>query len=193
MGMVMRPMGHIVCVCVMAVAVLSAGLVTGTGAGLAWAQSYESMMPASLLREVHKAEAAYRDIMDAVNAAESERLARQAAGAAGTELRELDNKVGALVTKAEKAQGPGRLPARNSTKTKRPNTRASRPAPATAGNRKCLGCSGRHRPGARPAQAAGEIEPAVHKVAAVVGKRLLGPGRDVPGPDPLRSGTPGAA
>jgi len=102
MGMVMRPMGHIVCVCVMAVAVLSAGLVTGTGAGLAWAQSYESMMPASLLREVHKAEAAYRDVMDAVNAAESERLARQAAGAAEAELRELDNKVGALVTKAEK-------------------------------------------------------------------------------------------
>ena len=40
--------------------------------------------------------------MDAVNTAESERLARKAAGAAEAELRDLDAKVGALVTKAEK-------------------------------------------------------------------------------------------
>lgn len=102
MGMVMRPMGHVLCVCVMMGTLLCSGFVPWTGPGAAWAQSYDSMMPGSLLREVHKAEAAYREIMDKVNEAENERLARQVAGAAEAELRQLDIKVGALVTKAEK-------------------------------------------------------------------------------------------
>lgn len=66
------------------------------------AQDFESMMPNSLHSEVRKAESEYRKVLDEVNKAETERLARAAAGAAEAELRELDAKVGALVTKAEK-------------------------------------------------------------------------------------------
>ncbi|UJX39655.1 hypothetical protein K9F62_13070 [Desulfovibrio sp. JY] len=65
------------------------------------AQDYEAMMPETLHRELRKAEHAYRDAIDKVNAAETERLARKAAGAAQGELRALDEKVGELVNKAE--------------------------------------------------------------------------------------------
>lgn len=66
------------------------------------AQEYEAMMPESLRRELHKAEHAYREAIDAANAAETERVAKKAAGASADELRALDEKVGRLVTKAEK-------------------------------------------------------------------------------------------
>ncbi len=69
---------------------------------MAQAQDYEAMLPEALSREVHKAEVAYRKAIDEANLAETERMARAAAGAAEAELRELDAKVGALVTKAEK-------------------------------------------------------------------------------------------
>ena len=66
------------------------------------AQDYESMMPKTLQHEVHKAQLAYHDAMEAVNAAENERLAKTAAGAGEADLHALDVKVGQLVTKAEK-------------------------------------------------------------------------------------------
>lgn len=66
------------------------------------AQDFESMMPEALGSEVRKAESEYRKVMDEVSVAETERLARAAAGAAEAELREIDGKVGQLVTKAEK-------------------------------------------------------------------------------------------
>ena len=66
------------------------------------AQDYEAMMPEALHRELRHAERDYRDAIHAANAAETERIARKAAGAAAEELRALDEKVGALVTKAEK-------------------------------------------------------------------------------------------
>ncbi|EFL50265.1 conserved hypothetical protein [Solidesulfovibrio fructosivorans JJ]] len=65
------------------------------------AQDYEAMMPETLHRELRKAEHAYRDAIDKVNAAETERMARKAAGATTDELRALDEKVGDLVNKAE--------------------------------------------------------------------------------------------
>jgi len=66
------------------------------------AQEYEAMMPDTLQREIRKAESEYRKIMDSVSVAETERMSRAAAGAAAAELRELDAKVGQLVTQAEK-------------------------------------------------------------------------------------------
>lgn len=69
---------------------------------VAAAQDYEAMMPESVHRELRHAEREYRDAIHAVNAAETERIARKAAGAAEAELRALDEKVGQLVTKAEK-------------------------------------------------------------------------------------------
>ncbi|MEA4857733.1 hypothetical protein [Solidesulfovibrio sp.] len=66
------------------------------------AQDYEAMMPEALKRELRHAENDYRDAIHAVNAATAERIARKAAGAAEDELRALDEKVGQLVTKAEK-------------------------------------------------------------------------------------------
>ena len=69
---------------------------------MAQAQDYEAMLPEALSREVRKAEIAYQKAIDEANAAETERIVRAAAGAAEAELRELDAKVGALVTKAEK-------------------------------------------------------------------------------------------
>ncbi|WP_428560087.1 MAG: hypothetical protein ACP59X_15750 [Solidesulfovibrio sp. DCME] len=65
-------------------------------------EDYEAMMPESLKRELRHAESDYRDAIHAVNAATAERIARKAAGAAEDELRALDEKVGQLVTKAEK-------------------------------------------------------------------------------------------
>lgn len=65
-------------------------------------EDYEAMMPESLHRELRKAEHAYHDAIDAANAAENERVAKKAAGASADELRALDEKVGQLVTKAEK-------------------------------------------------------------------------------------------
>jgi|GEM_PF-2958494 len=72
------------------------------GPAVVQAQDYESMMPEALSREVRKAESEYRKVMDEVGAAETARLTRAAAGAAEAELRELDARVGALVTKAER-------------------------------------------------------------------------------------------
>ncbi len=66
------------------------------------AQDYEAMMPERLHRELRHAESAYRDAIDAANAAETKRLERKAAGASEDELRALDEEVGRLVTKAEK-------------------------------------------------------------------------------------------
>lgn len=65
-------------------------------------EDYEAMMPEALHRALRHAESDYRDAIHAANAAETERLARKAAGAAEAELRALDEKVGQLVTKAEK-------------------------------------------------------------------------------------------
>jgi len=69
---------------------------------IVWAQDFEGMMPEALHSEVRKAESEYHKIIEAVNQAETVRLARAAAGASEAELRELDSKVGQLVTKAEK-------------------------------------------------------------------------------------------
>ncbi len=66
------------------------------------AQDYESMMPEALRRELRHAENDYRDAIHAVNSALNERIARKAAGAAEDELHALDEKVGQLMTKAEK-------------------------------------------------------------------------------------------
>jgi hypothetical protein len=66
------------------------------------AQDYEAMMPEALSREVRATESEYHKVMDAVSVAETERLAKASAGAAEADLRALDDKVGQLVTKAEK-------------------------------------------------------------------------------------------
>lgn len=82
---------------------LVAGVLVGLGPAVAMAQeNYEAMMPESLHRELRMAESDYREAIRAVNAAETERLNRQAAGAGEAELRALDDKVGQLVTTAEK-------------------------------------------------------------------------------------------
>ncbi|EHJ46212.1 hypothetical protein DFW101_0195 [Solidesulfovibrio carbinoliphilus subsp. oakridgensis] len=81
---------------------LFSGALVGLQPAVAMAQEYEAMLPNTLQRELHKVESEYREGIRAVNAAETERLARQAAGAAEADLRALDDKVGQLVTKAEK-------------------------------------------------------------------------------------------
>jgi cell division protein FtsB len=78
------------------------GVFLGSRPAPVLAQEYEAMMPDALSREVRKAEREYRTIMNAVSVAESERFAKAAAGATEAELRELDAKVGRLVTEAEK-------------------------------------------------------------------------------------------
>lgn len=87
---------------VLVLVLLVAGVMVCSRPTVVLAQEYEAMLPAELGREVRKAESEYRKIMDEVNAAENERIARGAAGAAEAELRALDAKLGALVTKAEK-------------------------------------------------------------------------------------------
>uniref|UniRef100_I2Q2U6 Uncharacterized protein n=1 Tax=Desulfovibrio sp. U5L TaxID=596152 RepID=I2Q2U6_9BACT len=81
---------------------LFSGALVGLQPAVAMAQEYEAMMPNALQHELRKVESEYREVIQAVNAAETERLARQAAGAAEADLRALDDKVGQLVTKAEK-------------------------------------------------------------------------------------------
>lgn len=65
------------------------------------AQGFESMMPEQLAGEVRKAEAEYHKVMEEVRAAENERLARKAAGAADAALREADAELARLLHKAE--------------------------------------------------------------------------------------------
>jgi fructose-1-phosphate kinase PfkB-like protein len=81
---------------------LFSGALLGLQPAVAVAQEYEAMLPNTLQHELRKVESDYREVIRAVNAAETERLARQAAGAAEADLRALDDKVGQLVTKAEK-------------------------------------------------------------------------------------------
>jgi hypothetical protein len=102
MGNISTSAGRIVVVAFFVFVALSTSLFPPTGLRVAAAQDYEAMMPNSLLREAHKAHHQYLEAIQAVNAAQSERLARQTAGAPEAELRELDVKVAALVSKAEK-------------------------------------------------------------------------------------------
>ncbi len=102
MGRIMKTTGRGLGVAAMLVALLCCGAGPVLGPAVAAAQDYETMMPDSLQRELRKVENAYRDAIGSVNAAQTERLARQAAGAAEAELRALDDKVGQLASKAEK-------------------------------------------------------------------------------------------
>lgn len=112
MGIAVRPLGRVSRVLAIAFVVVCSGLAPLPGPGVALAQQVQStdcldlacetMLPDALQREIHKVETRYRELMRSVNTAQSERLARQAAGAAEAELRELDQKLGALVSQAEK-------------------------------------------------------------------------------------------
>ena len=111
MGIAFRPLGRISRVLAIAFVIVCPGLapLSGPGAALAQVQSTdcqelscEAMLPDALQREIHKVEASYRNLMHSINLAQSERLARKAAGAAEAELAELDRKVGKLVSEAEK-------------------------------------------------------------------------------------------
>ena len=70
--------------------------------GAAAADDFDSMMPEQLSKELRKAETDYRKVMDEVRAAENERLARKAAGAADAALKEADDELARLLHKAEK-------------------------------------------------------------------------------------------
>ena len=69
--------------------------------GGAAAQGVESMMPEQLSKEVRKAETEYRKVMEEVRAAETERLARKAAGATDAALAEADAALARVLHKAE--------------------------------------------------------------------------------------------
>lgn len=112
MGIAVWPLGRVSRVLAVASCVVCWGFAPLTGPGLALAQQVQStdcldlacevMLPEALEREIHKVEATYRELMHSINTAQSERLARQAAGAAEAELRGLDDKLGRLVAQAEK-------------------------------------------------------------------------------------------
>ncbi|KHK02141.1 hypothetical protein NY78_2272 [Desulfovibrio sp. TomC] len=70
--------------------------------GAAAADDFDSMMPDQLSKELRKAETAYHKVMEEVRAAENERLARKAAGAADAALKEADDELARLLRKAEK-------------------------------------------------------------------------------------------
>lgn len=59
------------------------------------------MMPEQLAKELRKAETEYRKVMEEVRAAENERIARKAAGAADAALAEADAALKSLLGKAE--------------------------------------------------------------------------------------------
>jgi hypothetical protein len=69
--------------------------------GRAAAEGYESMMPEQLSKELRKAETEYRKVMEEVRAAENERLARKASGAAEAALADVDAELRKLLGKAE--------------------------------------------------------------------------------------------
>ena len=69
--------------------------------GASASDEFESMMPEQLSKEVRKAESEYRKVMEEVRAAENERLARKAAGAADAALKEADAEWTRLLHKAE--------------------------------------------------------------------------------------------
>lgn len=69
--------------------------------GQAAAQDYDSMLPEQLSKELRKAETEYRKVMEEVRAAENERIARKAAGAAEAALAETDAALKDLLRKAE--------------------------------------------------------------------------------------------
>lgn len=69
--------------------------------GQAAAQEYDSMLPERLAKELRKAETEYRKVMEEVRAAENERIARKAAGAADAALAETDAALKDLLRKAE--------------------------------------------------------------------------------------------
>ena len=58
-------------------------------------------MPEHLAKELRKAETEYRKVMEEVRAAENERIARKAAGAADAALAEADAALKILLGKAE--------------------------------------------------------------------------------------------
>lgn len=82
-------------------ALLGTGVVPLAGPGAAGAQTVEDQSLDSLAREFQRAHNAYLQMLGYANAAANERRARQAAGAAADELRELDAKAALLVAKAE--------------------------------------------------------------------------------------------
>lgn len=102
MGKVSTTVGRVLAMTGIVLLALTTGLFPGTAPRDAVAQDYESMMPKSLEREAHKLDQLYVQAIHEVNAAQSERLAKQAAGAADAELRALDEKIKLLVSNAEK-------------------------------------------------------------------------------------------
>lgn len=89
-----RVAGFVAAVCCLVVLALFAP-------GQAAAQDYDSMMPEQLAKELRKAETEYRKVMEEVRAAENERIARKAAGAADAALAEADAALKSLLGKAE--------------------------------------------------------------------------------------------
>lgn len=102
MGSVITSAGRGIGAATLLFVLLFAGALLGARPSVAVAQDYEAMMPETVKAEMRKVESDYRQAIDAVNVAETERLAKKAAGAAEADLRALDEKVGQLVTKAEK-------------------------------------------------------------------------------------------
>ena len=89
-----RVAGMVAAVCFLVVLALFAP-------GQARAQSYDGMMPEQLARKLRKAETEYRKVMEEVRAAENERIARKASGAADAALAEADAALKDLLHKAE--------------------------------------------------------------------------------------------
>jgi len=102
MGSFTLSTGRGVCVARLLVVLLFAVALFGARPSVALAQDFEAMLPETLHAEMRKVESEYRQAIQAVNAAEAERVAKKAAGAAEADLRALDEKVGQLVSKAEK-------------------------------------------------------------------------------------------
>jgi hypothetical protein len=102
MGNVSTSVGRVLAVAGIVLLALTTGMFPATGPRDAAAQDYEAMMPNTLQHEAHKLHQAYLEAIHEVNAAQSERLARQAAGAAEADLHALDQKIAGLVSKAEK-------------------------------------------------------------------------------------------
>lgn len=102
MGISILPAGRLLRAAALVLLLLSLCAVQSLVPTPAAAQDYESMMPEAVRRELRHAENDYRDAIHAVNSALNERIARKAAGAAEDELHALDEKVGQLMTKAEK-------------------------------------------------------------------------------------------
>lgn len=104
MGKVSTTVGRVLVMTGIVLLALTTGIFPGTGPRDAAAQDqdYESMMPNSLQRAARKLHQQYVEAIEAVNAAQNERFARQNACAPEDELHAIDLKIKALVNKAEK-------------------------------------------------------------------------------------------